>query len=198
MSREHTPTQTTVERPTQKQSDPAVCYYHQTYGSQGTTVPTTMQLKSSGKFKSRSLIATLAIGPRGTLFCVLDRNSGRRFLVETGAEVSVIPATNLDSLSNSSTPSLVSANGSSIRTYGTHKVQNNLGIQPYVSTFLVVIGSQPNWAQISCVTTRYWSTLSARNSSTQLLSYQFPFSLPNPSLHAWYALLHLPIHTCSC
>ena len=45
-----------------------------------------------------------------------DRYSGRRFLVDTGAEVSVFPATRSDRLSQTQR---TAANGSSIHTYGT-------------------------------------------------------------------------------
>ena len=61
----------------------------------------------------------------------------------TGTEVSAFPASSLDSSSNASSFSLVAANGSSIRTYGTRKVHIILGNQPYAWNFFVANVSQP-------------------------------------------------------
>ena len=50
-----------------------------------------------GKRLGQSLAATRAPGHQPSrLFHVTDRNSGLRFLVDTGAEASVIPATRTD------------------------------------------------------------------------------------------------------
>ena len=52
------------------------------------------------------------------LLFVSDRNSGRRFLVDTGAEVSVIPSTKWDKINGNHGPTLLAANHTSINTYG--------------------------------------------------------------------------------
>ena len=59
-----------------------------------------------------------AAGHNESLLFTWDSHSGRRFLVDTGAEVSVLPATGLDTRTGQSGPSLKAANGSSIKTYG--------------------------------------------------------------------------------
>ena len=53
-----------------------------------------------------------------TLLFVLDIISRRRFLIDTGAEISVFPATPVQLRGSASGPSLVAANGSAIRTFG--------------------------------------------------------------------------------
>ena len=73
----------------------------------------------------------------GGILHITDRNSGRRFLVDTGAEVSVLPATGLDTRSASPGPSLVAANGSTIRTYGTRNVPLCIGARKYVWEFVL-------------------------------------------------------------
>jgi cleavage and polyadenylation specificity factor subunit 1 len=66
--------------------------------------------------------AMSVVGPREPLLTIRDATSGRKFLVDTGAEVSVIPATATDRAlpqERSACPLLRAANGSTIRTYGT-------------------------------------------------------------------------------
>ena len=50
---------------------------------------------------------------------VRERLSGRLFLADSGADVSVFPATASDKLASEGSCSLRAANGSGIRTYGT-------------------------------------------------------------------------------
>ena len=56
------------------------------------------------------------------LFYTQDRVSRRRFLVNTGAEVSVLPATRADKYSNQLGAKLTAANGSRISTFGNCKI----------------------------------------------------------------------------
>lgn len=81
------------------------------------------------------------------LFFVNDRMSGQRFLVDTGAEVSVLPASasqrqNRNCLSNSSCP-LTAANGSKIQTFGTHTVCLQLGGSRYKWPFVLAAVERP-------------------------------------------------------
>ena len=75
-------------------------------------------------------MATSATGrSRSRLFYIQDRTSGLRFLVDTGAEVSVLPPTGP---SNSSRPTgydLKAANGSTIATFGTRSLTLDLGLR---------------------------------------------------------------------
>ena len=68
-----------------------------------------------GKRQSRSLVAR----PNSGLFFLCNSISKQQFLVDTGAEVSVLPATGLDQRTRQPGPPLVAANGSSIKTWNT-------------------------------------------------------------------------------
>ena len=83
----------------------------------GYQVPPTVQ--AGGKQLGHSLSATSVAGhlPSHLLFHA-DKNSGRRFLIDTGVEVSVIPPTATDR-KHKQDSGLRAVNGSSILTYGT-------------------------------------------------------------------------------
>ena len=55
-------------------------------------------------------------GSNDTRFYVHDRNSGRIFLVDAGAQMSIIPPTTHEKLSISSLAPIVAVNGTHIRT----------------------------------------------------------------------------------
>ena len=74
-----------------------------------------------GKRHSRPSVTSLAVGD-SNLYYVTDKNSGRSFLVDTGAQVSVLPATGHDRRYGRPGQALLAANGTSITTYGTRKV----------------------------------------------------------------------------
>ena len=76
---------------------------------------TTMYLV--GKRHGQSLVAA-ATGHSGGLLFLTDCISKQQFLVDTRAEVSVLPATGLDTRTKNPGQPLLAANGSSIRTYG--------------------------------------------------------------------------------
>lgn len=58
-----------------------------------------------------------------------DKTSGLRFLVDTGSDVSIIPATKSDRLSEPIPFLLHAANGTSIRTYSTKFFSTDLGLR---------------------------------------------------------------------
>ena len=91
-------------------------------------MPTT--LHTGGKREGQPLVATGATGrSHSRLFYIKDRTSGLRFLVDTGAEVSVLPPSGP---SNSSRPTgydLKAANGSTIATFGTRSLTLDLGLR---------------------------------------------------------------------
>ena len=62
------------------------------------------------------------------LFYITDRISGYRFLIDTGAEVSVLPPTNLDK-KNSSPYTLQAVNKSKITTYGEKSMTIDIGLR---------------------------------------------------------------------
>ena len=68
---------------------------------------------------------------RNSLLFLSDSLSKQQFLVNTGAEVSVLPATGLDRRLNKPGPLLAAANGSSIKTYGMSKLSLNFASNTY-------------------------------------------------------------------
>ena len=86
---------------------------------------------------------SLAVGKTDSPLFVWDRLSGRRFLIDTGAQVSVLPASISDTRSNTCGPALAAANGSAIRTFGTRTVQLLIGLQQFEWQFILADVSQP-------------------------------------------------------
>ena len=62
-------------------------------------------------------------------FFILERESHNRFLVDTGAEVSVLPPTKKDKLRRQQGLDLQAANGTAISTYGQRSLTLNLGLR---------------------------------------------------------------------
>jgi transposase InsO family protein len=83
---------------------------------------------TSGKPVGRYVLATPVTGKqKSRLFYVKDRTSARKYLIDTGAEVSVIPPSTGDKPVNS--PALKAANGTPIRTFGRRLINVNLGLR---------------------------------------------------------------------
>ena len=75
---------------------------------------------------------------------VKDNHSGRTFLIDTGAQVSLLPATAHDRRHPSPTaPKLVAANGSSIASYGTQQTHVQLGKRKFTVTFIIADVRRP-------------------------------------------------------
>ena len=74
-----------------------------------------------GKRRGQSIVAAATGHCSGLLF-LLDIITKQRFLVNTGAEVSVYPATGLDTRLNQPGAPLVAANGTTIQTFGTREL----------------------------------------------------------------------------
>ena len=101
---------------------------------------TTMYL--AGKQQGQSLVAVAAGHKNGLLF-LCDSTSERQFLVDTGAEVSVLPATGLDTHTKQAGPPLLAANGSSIRTYGTRRLSLHFAFDTYHWNFIIANVTRP-------------------------------------------------------
>ena len=72
------------------------------------------------------------------LFFVSDRTTGLKFLVDTGAEVSVLPPSRRVCTPSTPGPALQAANQSPIATFGTRTLVLNLGLRrPFNWTFIV-------------------------------------------------------------
>ena len=98
------------------------------------------------KRTGRSLAATSVAGlPHpGRLFHIHDRCSNSRFLVDTGAEVSVVPPSHAERFSQPGNFSLKAVNGSEIATYGVRSLTLNLGLRrTFRWVFVVANVKQP-------------------------------------------------------
>ena len=91
----------------------------------------TMRLQNIevGKLEGQSKIATLDIGPKISRLFVTDKSSGRDFLIDTGADISVIPPTSREKGNAPCLFKLFAANGSQIKTYGNKSITLNLGLR---------------------------------------------------------------------
>lgn len=90
-----------------------------------------------GKRQSRSSVVAAATGQLNSLLFIVDGNSNKRFLVDTGASVSVFPASYKDKHSATRTPSLIAANGSNIATYGSRDLSLSLNSRTYRWPFIL-------------------------------------------------------------
>lgn len=83
-----------------------------------------------GKCDDRPLTAASGTGRKSCrLFYVSDKITGACFLVDTGAQVSVIPASCADRRRNEQTCPLQAINNSAIRTYGQRSLTLDLGLR---------------------------------------------------------------------
>lgn len=78
----------------------------------------------------------LSVGRATGLLFIQDSLSGSRFLCDTGAQKSIVPASTLDILANGVGPPLEAANGSPIRTYGTRHIELCFGGQRFTWDFI--------------------------------------------------------------
>uniref|UniRef100_A0A674MZJ6 Gypsy retrotransposon integrase-like protein 1 n=1 Tax=Takifugu rubripes TaxID=31033 RepID=A0A674MZJ6_TAKRU len=91
---------------------------------------------SAGKRQGRRSAVAMSVGQTGRLLFIQDSLSRRRFLCDTGAQRSVLPASKLDMLSESHGPPMEAANGSPIRTYGVRYVELCFGGQRFGWNFV--------------------------------------------------------------
>ena len=97
----------------------------------------------AGKQPSRPPIGQGVGTTINNLFYVNDTRFHRRFLVDTGAEISVIPATSEDRRTRPTTRPLSAANGTTIQTYGIKNIRFRLGNQDYDWGFTVAAVQRP-------------------------------------------------------
>ena len=91
-------------------------------------MPTT--LLEGGKQPGQPLAATSVAGPLPSrLFFVTDRQTGLRFLVDTGAEVSVVPPSHAQRGHRPDSLSLQVVNNTAISTYGKRSLTLNFGLR---------------------------------------------------------------------
>uniref|UniRef100_A0A1X7TEJ6 Peptidase A2 domain-containing protein n=1 Tax=Amphimedon queenslandica TaxID=400682 RepID=A0A1X7TEJ6_AMPQE len=102
-------------------------------------------LMAVGKRTGRSLMVTVVAGlPTSCLFYILDKASRRRFLVDTGATISVLTPSAADRRNQQFGKELQAANGSVIATFGLRPLTLNLGLRrPYYWIFTVADVAHP-------------------------------------------------------
>ena len=76
------------------------------------------------------------------LFYVSNKLSGQKFLVDTGAQLSIIPPRRCDKLCPSATV-LIAANGSTIKTYGTRVLRLQLNTTIFPWEFIIADVNKP-------------------------------------------------------
>ena len=95
-----------------------------------------------GKRTTRSTVNNLSADSNYSLLHVYDERSGKYFLVDTGSALSIIPPSRSDTRKTCSR-SLIAANGSPIKTFGTRLMLLNLGLQKYSWRFIIADVTQP-------------------------------------------------------
>ena len=100
-----------------------------------------MLRRAAGKRQRRPPVASSAAGIN-QLFHIDDAISKHRFLVDTGAEVSVIPVSPHER-QGISLNTLVAANGSTIKTFGKQRLTFSLGKESYIWDFVIAEVKHP-------------------------------------------------------
>jgi len=97
-----------------------------------------LQALTSGKLQRRLPVEVATAGPfANSLFFTRDKQSQRHFLIDTGSEVSAMPATYFDHLTNTHGWSLSAANGTTIHTYSSPSLLLQLGDGLFQWNFLI-------------------------------------------------------------
>lgn len=98
----------------------------------------------SGKLKKVQSQAEICTVTPVHRLCVVDKNSYLKFLVDTGANISVLPATRKQLLSECDDYKLYAANGTEIKTYGVKTLNLDFGLRrPYQWSFVLANVKQP-------------------------------------------------------
>ena len=106
-------------------------------------VPAPVYFCPPGKRQRRHTVVALCAGRTGRLLFIQDTISGRRFLCDSGAQSSILPASAADIQANRHGPPMEAANGTPIRTYGTRQVSLGFGGQQFNWDFVLADVSFP-------------------------------------------------------
>lgn len=87
-------------------------------------------------------MATIDHGPRISRLYVTDKSSGRDFLIDTGADISVIPPNSREKGNTPGLFKLFAANGSQIKTFGSKTITLNLGLRRPIRWVFVIADVQ--------------------------------------------------------
>ncbi|XP_077560446.1 uncharacterized protein LOC144175217 [Haemaphysalis longicornis] len=109
-------------------SAPGVCVYHRRFGADARHC--LLPCSWTGNGPGRPLAATSGSGPieECRLFHIVDRTTGQKFLVDTGAQVSVLPASRHDR-NSSAVFYLQAVNGTRIPVFAQRSLTLNLGLR---------------------------------------------------------------------
>ena len=103
-----------------------------------------MHLHTIGKREGRSPVMASAVdNTLNSLLFANDQLTGRAFLIDSGAEVSVLPASVADRKNKVKGSSLSAANGSSISTFGKRSLHFQLCGNTYKWSFIVASVERP-------------------------------------------------------
>lgn len=94
------------------------------------------------KLKGQSISATNDCRPNISRLFVTDKSSNRDFLIDTGADISVIPPNSQEKGNRPCMFQLFAANGSQIKTYGSKSVTLNLGLKRPIQWIFVIADVQ--------------------------------------------------------
>ena len=124
----------------QRQQTQDVCWYHAKFGDRA------QKCKPPCSKAGQTPAKLVATGTTGLLpsqlFFITDNNSAYRFLVDIGAEVSVLPPTRTDRKHPQEGCNLLAVNGSSIITYGKRSLTLNLGLRRAFRWIFIVANVQ--------------------------------------------------------
>ena len=117
-----------------------VCYYHHTYGEKARLCSEPCSYHVS---LGQREVANIALSHSKLLY-VADKGHKCRYLIDTGAAVSVLPKSCANGISGADSLPLVAANNSTIKTYGNCKRVVDVGLKrEYQWTFIVADVQQP-------------------------------------------------------
>ena len=106
-------------------------------------MPQALQFQGTGKRQSRRSLAAMGVGDGCKLLFITDSLSGRRLLVDSGAQRSILPAQAVDTMTGGHGPQMDAANGTPIRTYGTRRVDVCFGGRRFSWDFVMAAVSTP-------------------------------------------------------
>ena len=102
-----------------------------------------MQFQGTGKRQGRRSLAAMGAGRDCRLLFITDSLSGRRLLVDSGAQRSILPAQAVDTMAGGHGPQMDAANGTPIRTYCTRYVEVCFGGRSFSWDFVMAAVSTP-------------------------------------------------------
>ncbi len=105
-------------------------------------VSLSFQIFEVGKLMGQSSLAALGSGPTISRLFITEKTSGRDFLIDTGADISVIPPTSREKGNSPCLFKLFAANGSQIKTFGSKSITLNLGLRRPIRWIFVIADVQ--------------------------------------------------------